>query len=115
MNRLFEFTLLCVLAPWLLARCHFLFGPLTRWLVYLLSAAQVLAVPVLVALDPDISFGSDTYSLGAGIGMILIGTVELAFLVGTVIGLFAATTFLRRKEAQQQIARTQAILNQLKP
>jgi hypothetical protein len=46
--------------------------------------------------------------------MILIGTIELAFVAGTIIGLFAATNFLRRKEAQQQIARTEAILDQLK-
>jgi hypothetical protein len=82
--------------------------------VYLLAAAQVLIVPVLVAMDPDISFGSDTYSLGAGVGIILIGAIELAFVAGTLIGLFAATNFLRRKEAQQQIARIEAILDQLK-
>jgi hypothetical protein len=67
-------------------------------LVYLLVAAQILVVPIAVALEPDISFGSNVYSLGAGLSIMLIGAVELVFIAGSGLGLTIATAFLNRGE-----------------
>lgn len=109
MNRLLLYGLLCALAPWLLAWLRVLFGELTRTLVYLLAAAQLLIVPVLVALDPDISFGSDGYSLGAGLGIVLIAGIEFVFLIGTALGLLLALGHLRRRERAEAVARVEAM------
>src|SRR4028119_1666172 len=92
MQQLLVFAILCVLGPCLVAGLHFLLGGLTRTLIYLVAFAQVLVVPVMLALEPDISFGSDVYSLGAGIGIALIGALELIFLAGSAAGLFIALT-----------------------
>jgi len=97
--------LACAIAPYLLARLHPLLGPLTRPLVYLLVAAQVLAFPVLVWLDPVLDFGSDTYSLGAGISIALIFAIEMIFIVGSGAGLLAATAFLERREQAAAVQR----------
>jgi hypothetical protein len=109
MSRLLLFGLLCALAPWLLARCRFVFGGLTRTLVYLLAGVQVLIVPLLIAMEPDISFGSDSYSLGAGIAIVLIGAIEFLFVTGTAVGLLAALSFLRREDAAEARAKAEAM------
>jgi hypothetical protein len=111
MTRILSFGLICALAPLVLARLHFLLGGLTRALVYILAAAQILMVPVLVALDPDISFGSDAYSLGAGVGIMLITAIESVFVLGTVLGVLAGTSYINRREHAADVARAAAMFS----
>jgi hypothetical protein len=92
-----------------LASLHFVLGGLTRPLLYLLAVAQAAIVPVLVALDPDVSFGSETYSLGAGIAIAFIATVEMVFLLGTAVGLLAALAYIGHRERTAASARLAAI------
>jgi hypothetical protein len=71
---------------------------------------HALVVPVLVWLDPEISFGSDSYSLGAGIGIVLILVVELVIAVGTAIGLMIAHWYLRRREKAAALAQLEQMI-----
>jgi hypothetical protein len=84
---------------------------MTKLLVYLLAAAQVLIVPVLVALDPDISFGSDVYSLGAGVGIMLITAIEFVFVLGTAVGVLAGISYINRQEHAVDVARVAAMFS----
>ena len=97
MERLLLAGAACAVLPVLAAQLRPVLGGLTRPLVWLLAAAQVLAVPVAVALDPDLDFGSDTYSLGAGLAIMLIGGVELVLVAGTAVGLLLALPTLRNR------------------
>ena len=110
MEPLLLFALLCALAPWLVARLHPLLSGVTRPMVYLLVAAQVSIVPVLVALDPQLDFGSDTYSLGAGIGIALILYVEMFFVAGSMVGLLAGMSYIGRRERKAAEARAAEML-----
>lgn len=100
MTKLLLYGLACAIAPYLLARLHPFLRGFTRPLVYLWVAGQLLIVPVRVALDPDIDFGSDVYSLAAGLSIMIILAVELVFVTGSVAGLLAATRHLRRREQE---------------
>lgn len=113
MQKLLLYGLACAVAPYVLARLYPLLRGLTRPLVYLLAAGQLLIVPVRVALDPGLDFGSDVYSLGAGISIALILTVEMVFAVGTAVGLIAATAHLRRREHDDARARWRDIQTDL--
>lgn len=56
-----------------------------------------MVILVLLALDPSMDFGSDTYSFGAGIMIMLIPGIELVFLAGSTVGSLAAMAILKRR------------------
>ena len=115
MKQLLFFGLVCVVAPCILSRLHFVFGGLTRSLVCLLALGQILIVPVLVALEPDISFGSDGYSLGGGVSIMLITAIEFVFVLGTAVGLWAGISSINRRERAADTARAVAIFSVAPP
>lgn len=113
MAKLLLYGLGCAVAPYLVARLYPLLRGVTRPMVYLLVIAQLLVVPVRVALDPDIDFGSQVYSLAAGLSMMLILTVEAFFAAGSAAGLLAALAHLRQRERDDAHARWRDIQSEL--
>jgi hypothetical protein len=111
MEQLLLYGALCALVPCFVASLHWLLGELTKPLIYLIALGQALLVPVLVAIDPNISFGSDAYSLGAGVSIMLIVAVESVFLMGTGLGVLLGTYYVNRREHAADVDRAAAMFS----